>query len=231
MVHKKKNVPLYVQNILLFKNVEMCNSGQLKYYLRFLYRLGVAKNLKFSYIEKTSSLIPNLTLEENITLDIVAKNLGNGPKLSLSELIKKTNNAALNDLYLKIENPKCYPKEASSEMKKITLIIKALLMPVDYLFIDGPENDLGTPLFKSFLLALKYQLNNFERTAIVIPESYKLWHQYADKYILKKNESHNQFLVESSHSNYIKNIEEVGIKTEDGHLIFYNVEKLDKRSA
>lgn len=163
------------------------NQSQLKDFIHFIKYCGRRGPIKFKHIEERAELMSNLTLKENLLLDLGFRaEIG----LSLSEIFKKKNRPALASLIECISNEDIYPIKASQEDKKIVSLVKVLFERSDYLFLEKPtkylKEDSETKFFEAFFVSKE----KFNQTILITSDKRNLWLKYVNKLILKSQNGH-----------------------------------------
>ncbi|MCY4523535.1 MAG: hypothetical protein OXB84_02225, partial [Halobacteriovoraceae bacterium] len=155
------------EGILLFKAFLKKRHCKLKDFLNFLNFINVEKPIKFSYVDADATLFPNITLKENILLESISNSLANSKEFQLREFFKRKDNKHLAKLFEKIKKLDIPSHKADMESKKLTVIIKAFLQDVDYLFFESPEKHLSGENLKIFIRALKYHVKGPDKVALI----------------------------------------------------------------
>jgi hypothetical protein len=168
----------------------------LKDFINFLLSIGIKRPLRFSFVEKTGSLINSLTLKENILLDSTCSQKNISPDAYLSNYLKENGNLYLIRLFNKIGLIDLYPDKVSKEIQKITALIKGLLQNADYLFLESPEEYLSIPICELFVRALEFQAQITDRIVIINSPNDELWKPHISQ-IINQDENCNFHSTES----------------------------------
>ncbi|PIK15867.1 hypothetical protein [Halobacteriovorax sp. JY17] len=163
------------------------NQSQLKDFIHFIKYCGRRGPIRFKHIEERAELMANLTLKENLLLDLGMRENTNK---SISELLKKEERLALSKLMDCVKDENTYPADASTEDKKIISIIKILFHSSDYLFLEKPEKFLCEEKQKVFFDALFASKEKFNQTLLITSDHRNLWLQYVSKIVSKAPNGH-----------------------------------------
>ncbi|GEM_PF-5817984 len=163
------------------------NQSQLKDFIHFIKYCGRRGPIRFKHIEEKAELMSNLTLKENLLLDLGIRDNTNK---SISELLHKADHHALAKLMECIDDENTYPAKASTQDKKIISIIKILFHKCDYLFLEKPEKYLDESIQSIFFDALDASKEKFNQTILVTSEQRNLWNSHINKIICKGPNGH-----------------------------------------
>lgn len=193
------NLFLKRKELLLFSAHGEHNSCcQLKNFIHCLNLFEKRRPLRFAYAEAETLMMNHLTLKENILLDGVTNSLCMSKEFQLKRHLNKEGRPALVELFTKIGDIDLRPHEVSNETKKLTSLLKTLLKPSDYIFLERPELHLSENNLHIFIEALKEQLEKTEQTIFIHSLDEDLWAPYASKKILKGADGLIKVLLPSS---------------------------------
>lgn len=193
------NLFLKKKELLLFSSQEeqrFC--CQLKNFIHCLNLFEKQRPLRFAYAEAETLMMNHLSLKENVLLDGVMNSLCMSKEFQLKTHLDKEGRPALVKLYSKIGNLESRPNEVSSETRKLTSLLKTLLKPSDYIFLDRPELYLSEENLQIFIEALQEQLEKTEQTIFIHSLHEEIWIPYASKKILKGPDGLIKVLLPSS---------------------------------
>ncbi len=202
-----KNITLSKSDIIFFKGQsKLYQSTILKNFIHFLNSNKVKKPYKFSHIGREGALIPTLSIRENIHLDSVPNQLSTSKGMHLAELLKKTGNVHLLEMFNFIPELDLFPKEVSEQSRKIAALIKGMVQESDYLFLETPELYLKEEHLHIFLNAIHYQSQNLGQIVFVHSSNETLWKHHISKIVSRGDQ--NQFLVTPviNHANHSFNL-------------------------
>ncbi len=163
------------------------NQSQLKDFIHFIKYCGRRGAIRFKHIEENAELLGNLTLKENLLLDLGQRN---HTELKLCDLLEKEKRPKLAQLAKEIRNENSYPSQASFEDKKLISLIKVLLDKSEYLFLEKPEKNLSSKLQDLFFEALMASKEKYNQTIFITSEHRNLWQKYIDKIVTKSPSGH-----------------------------------------
>ena len=167
-------------HIYLFAGLETLNSSsKLNEFLSFLKFQKVNLPFKFSFVSSTASLIPEMTLNENILIDFTANSLTESKVNQFQEFLKLQGNRSLESLYQTIILPNEFPAQSDAQMNKVCSLIKSLLFEGQFIFLEEPETDLDPETLKLFTLALKEHLQGRALNVFIYTKNLPLWLPHA----------------------------------------------------
>jgi hypothetical protein len=137
----------------------LCTDNALKEMLQFLRSDSPGKSLQFSYVEAETSLLPHLTLWENLHVVFGGQNW--------KELITHLE-VDWQPLVMLIKNPDILAGEATSWDRLTISLIKATLIKSQNLLVDINEDQysqLNLMNFKKILMSISQQKNVYIATA------------------------------------------------------------------
>lgn len=162
-----------------FENMK--KGSPLKTFLYFLKRQRVTGPVRFSFIDSEGSLLPGLSLKENISLDCVSANVSSAKNFTLEDYLDRNTNKDLVELYNSISLPDDKPNDVDSRTRKTAALVKGLLQKSDYIFLEGPEKYLDEDTLKIFTRALIKGLSKNNQTLLLLSDQPKLWLPYVTK--------------------------------------------------
>jgi len=130
---------------------------------------------KFTYVAAKASLIPEMTLNQNILIDFSPNSLTESKDIQFQDFLKSQPNRALEDLYQKLESPHELPSQTNAQMKKLCTLIKSLLYEGQFIFLEEPELDLDQEILELFKHALKEQSQNNQMNIFIYSQNRALW--------------------------------------------------------
>ena len=163
------------------------NQSQLKEFIHFIKYCGRRGPIRFKHIEEGAELMANLTLKENLLLDL---GMRDKTDKTISEILKREERIALSKLMDCVKDENIYPSKASREDKKIISIIKILLHNSDYLFLEKPEKFLSESNQDVFFDALFASKEKFNQTLLITSDHRNLWLNHVNKIVSKGTNGH-----------------------------------------
>ena len=163
------------------------NQSQLKEFIHFIKYCGRRGPIRFRHIEEGAELMVNLTLRENLLLDLGVRDRNEN---SISDILKSEERIALSKLMDCVKDENMYPSQATKEDKKIISIIKILLHNSDYLFLEKPEKYLSQTNQKVFFDALFASKEKFDQTLLITSDHRNLWLDHVNKIVSKGTNGH-----------------------------------------
>ncbi|GEM_PF-1809978 len=169
--------------VLFDQKEEGPNTGlsALKNFLSFLKMQKAAQPLRFSFTDSEGSLLPALSLKENISLDSIPSTVSSTKKFTLEDYLGRMGNPFLIELYEKIELVEDLPYQVDSQTRKTAALVKGLLQKADFLFLDCPERYLDKQGLKIFTKALLHSLKEKKQTMLLMTEKPSYWTPYITK--------------------------------------------------
>lgn len=193
------NLFLRKKEVLLFSSHgEDASCCQLKNFIHCLNLFEKKRPLRFAYAEAETLMMNRLSLKENILLDGVLNSLCMTKEFQLKRHLDKEGRPCLVELYNKIGNIELKPDEATKEAKKLASLLKTLLKPSDYIFLERPELHLSDENLNIFIAALQEQIEKTEQTIFIHSLSEEIWTPYASKKIQKGSDGLIKVLLPSS---------------------------------
>ncbi|MCF8058424.1 MAG: hypothetical protein K9K67_03955 [Bacteriovoracaceae bacterium] len=171
-------------DIIFFDKLDVkANSGMsaLKNFLSFLKMQKASQPLRFSFTDSEGSLLPALSLKENISLDSIPSTVSSTKKFTLEDYLGRKGNPFLIELYEKIELVSDLPYQVDSQTRKTAALVKGLLQKADFLFLDCPERYLDKAGLKIFTKALIHSLKENKQTLLLMTDKPSYWTPYITK--------------------------------------------------
>ncbi len=167
-------------HIYLFSGYEpQHSSSKLNEFLSFLKFHKVNLPYKFSFVSSTASLIPEMTLNENILIDFTANSLTESKVNQFQEFLQLQNNRALESLYQTIILPNEFPAQSDAQMNKVCSLFKSLLFEGQFIFLEEPEKDLDSETLKIFIAAMKEHFKGRPHNIFIYSQNLPLWMPHA----------------------------------------------------
>lgn len=186
-------------DIFLFSQAENkeASGSSLNEFLQFLKFNRVSIPYKFTYVSAKDSLIPDLTLKQNLLLDYTIASLTEEKEVHFKNFLKNKANVYLEALYGMIVNINDIPSNATAEEIKIICLMKAIITEAPFIFLESPEKDLSFDAFKLFQKALQYQLKNQTQTVFITTPNESIWNHLISK---KVHRGENQAFIITDNS-------------------------------
>ncbi len=208
-------------DILLFPVSEKNYTGcQLKTFLSFLIGQGAGPAPRFSFMDSEGSLLPKLTLKENIYLDSIPSSLTNSKEIQLQRFMQKTGNTHLINFYQSIPLLDELPTKVDDQTRKMAALVKTLLQDSDYLLLDHPEKYLSQKNLELLIRALEFYAASSNKMILLSSPAIDSWGPYVTKLVYRHPDKSFEIrpVVHTASTNSIKS------KTKEslGHLSFRN---------
>lgn len=191
-----QEIALKPSNIILYQNEanqRFCGP-QLKNFLQFLKACHCKRPFRFSYLQKEMSLLPQLSVKENIQLDCIDPGLAKDKENKFDQLIKNIENQHLKFMLEQIGDLKQQVSQLTLENQKLASIVKALLKQnIEYLLIDKAEEGLSDKSREHFILAVAHICQNSNQKAIIHSNYHDLWLPISTHQVAKSSAYHYQF--------------------------------------
>lgn len=166
--------------IYLFEEaVTDVSSSKLNEFLAFLKFHKVGHPYKFSFVSEVASLIPEMTLNQNILIDFSPNSLTESKDVQFQEFLKCHENGSLEELYYTLELPHELPEHSNAQMKKVCSLIKSLLYEGEFIFFEAPETDLDAHTLELFINALKERVSGRKINVLISSKTPELWAPHA----------------------------------------------------
>jgi hypothetical protein len=195
-INFEENFEIY---LFTYENVDL-GPSKLNEFLSFLKFHKVGLPFKFSFVSKVASLIPEMTLNQNILIDFSPNSLTESKEVQFQEFLKDPKNRALEELYHTIALPHEMPGQSDAQMKKVCSLIKSLLYEGQFLFFEEPEIDLEPETLKLFTAALREHAKQRQMNIFVYSQNLPLWTPQSHKIVERKKDY--SFHVSSILRNY-----------------------------
>lgn len=164
------------QDIILFEGLSDTGAPScLKQFLSFLKMQSIPAPPRFAYVDSEGSLLPGLSLKENISLDSIPSTISSTAKFTLEDYLERLGNKHLVKLYQFIELTDDNPYQVDSRTRKIAALVKGLLQRTDYLFLENPEKYLTKEVLKVFKEAMLTQINGHKQTLLIKAHTLEEW--------------------------------------------------------
>jgi len=164
---------IFAKEISLFKVLSDHQSSkhsacQLREFINYLSFCKIKRPYRFDFVEADAFMIKDLSLRENLCLDLSLSNDQIANKhLDLDQLLGESSNKFLQDLYERLPMLDQMPEEIGPSARKLTALFKGLLRKSDYLFLDLPEMHVDRQVWEAFLVALQIKSQNHETKIFV----------------------------------------------------------------
>ena len=162
--------------------------SKLNEFLSFLKFHKVSLPFKFSFVSKEASLIPEMTLNENILIDFSPNSLTESKEVQFQEFLKDPKHRALEELYHTSALPHDLPGQSDAQMKKVCSLIKSLLYEGQFVFFEEPEIDLNPETLKLFTAALREHAKNRQMNIFIFSKDLPLWTPQSHKMVQRKTD-------------------------------------------
>lgn len=162
---------------------ETSGSSKLGEFLSFLKFNKVNLPYKFSFVSQEASLIPEMTLNQNILIDFTPNSLTESKEVQFQDFLKEPKNQSLEKLYHKLELPHEMPEHSNAQMKKICSLIKSLLYEGQFIFLEGPETELEAETLNLFISSLKTRVSEHKINVFIFSKDKSLWMPHAHKIV------------------------------------------------
>jgi hypothetical protein len=175
--------------IYLFTDNEVENNfSKLNEFLSFLKFNKVNLPYKFSYVGRGDSLIPEMTLNENILMDFSPDSLTEARELQFQEFLKQRPNQHLEKLYQKLAFPHELPDHSDAQMKRIAILIKSLIFEGQFIFLEEPEKDLDHECTELFICALKDHISRSKQNVFIYSSQLDLWTPHVHQHVKREKD-------------------------------------------
>lgn len=219
------NIP---KSDILFFDVGHYNvTSELKSFITYLKVEKAPVPLTFSHIEVSGELIKDLTIKENILLNI--KSFCDDENKDLKVLIEQTDNQHLLCLLNQIGDLDRLPSEVSSNKIKLAQIVKGLLKESKYIFIDMPEHNLMDFQLKSLAGAINFNRKMNNQT-IFLRTGAKQYFGEATKTITRKKDGHFELSIHTTSKNKLDHLTKKEINSE-GYFKFLKYQESKNEAA
>lgn len=175
--------------IYLFTDNELENNfSKLNEFLSFLKFNKVNLPYKFSYVGRGDSLIPEMTLNENIIMDFSPDSLTEAREFQFQEFLKQQPNRYLEKLYQKLAFLHESPNHSDAQMKRIALLIKSLIFEGQFIFLEEPEKDLDQECTDLFISALRDHISRSKQNVFIYSSQLDLWTPHVHQHVKREKD-------------------------------------------
>jgi hypothetical protein len=174
-INFEENFEIYLFN----DQATVQSSSRLNDFLAFLKFHKVGHPYKFSFVSEVASLIPEMTLNQNILIDFSPNSLTESKEVQFQDFLKISQNRALEELYYTLELPHELPEQSNAQMKKVCSLIKSLLYEGEFIFFEAPETDLTKDTLKLFINALKERVMGRKINVLISSKTPEMWIPHA----------------------------------------------------
>lgn len=171
-------------------------TSDLKTYLHFLSFQKVPRPYKFAHVLAEGSLISALSLKENILLNNSCIQLMHEKYDNLENKISKKENPFLLEILNLIGDLSVSPSEVCEEKKKLTALLKTLLRPADYLFLENPELNLSQKSLELVIQAMEHNSQNLGQITFITSPFIEIWSEIATKHV--KVDPSGKFIIQEA---------------------------------
>ncbi len=180
---------------------ENMSSSKLNEFLSFLKFHKVNMPYKFSFVSTSASLIPEMTLNQNILIDFSPNSLTESKEVQFQDFLKEQNNRSLESLYHTISLPHEFPNQSDAQMKKVCSLIKSLLSEGQFIFLEEPEVDLEEGTLELFISALKEHIKDRQMNVFIYSKNLPMWMPHSHKMVERTKDF--SFIVSPVSRNYL----------------------------
>ena len=170
-------------------------------FLSFLKFHKVALPYKFSFVSSQASLIPEMSLNQNLLIDFSPNSLTESKEVQFQDFLKLPENGPLEKLYKTIELPHMLPGQSDAQMKKVCSLIKSLLCEGQFIFLEEPELDLDAETLSLFIDALKNHVQKQQVNVFIYSQNLPMWMAHSQKMVERMKDF--TFLVSPVTTNYL----------------------------
>ena len=171
------------RDILLFQYTDKkVPRSHLRNFIQFLACAGVGGPgpFSFSHGDSEGTLLSNLTLRENIYLDLYW-NKFEDKSFCLKQFFADHDNRHLKEFFDKIPLLDEYPQNVDDQTRKMTSLLKTLLRPSGYLFLESPEKYLQGGNLDIFFKAVDCERWKSGLTVLIFSEQGESLREYVNK--------------------------------------------------
>ena len=170
------------RDILLFQYADKkVPYSHLKKFIQFLSCAGIgAPSFAFSHGDSEGFLISNLTLRENIYLDLFWNSFED-KNFCLKQFFANHDNRHLGEFFDKISLLDEYPENVDDQTRKMVSLLKTLLRPSAYLFLELPEKYLQNENLDIFFKAVDCERWKSGLTVLLYSEKGEILGEYVNK--------------------------------------------------
>ena len=218
------------RDILLFQYQDKrVPSSHLKNFIQFLSCAGIPRPFPFAHGDSEGALIGDLTLRENIHLDLFWNKLEE-KDFRLEKFFAEHDNRHLNEFFCKIPLLDEYPHNVDDQTRKMSALLKTLLRQPGHLLLDSPEKHLYPDNLEIFFKAVDCERWKLGMTVLVFSEKAHLLREYVNKDVFY---SENQKFVVVSRLASVADSKQVGGRmVRDGEgLLEFTFQKSSKKKV
>ncbi len=158
---------------------------QLRTFLSFLISQGEGNAPHFAFASAEGSLLPNLTLRENIYLDSIPSSFADSKEVQLQNLIQKTGNRDLLEFYQSIPSLDVLASEVDHRTRKVTTLVKVFLQDVNYWLLDRPGKYLDQKNIESLAKILEFYKKFSNKTILLAAQENSAWKSLTTTWVYK----------------------------------------------
>lgn len=191
------------------------SSTKLSEFLSFLKFNKASLPYKFSFVSREASLIPEMTLNQNLLIDFSPNSLTESKEVQFQDFLKLPENVAFEKLYKTMELPHVYPEHSDAQMKKVCTLIKALLCEGQFIFLEEPEVDLSPMTLSLFIIALKEHVRQHQVNVFIYSQNLAMWSPHSQKMVQRNKDFSFQVSQVTKNYLWIEEREKFYAKTEE----------------
>ncbi len=194
---KSKAGQLNHRDILLFDTESgLFPSNSVKQFFHFLKYSGIRGHIKFAHAHDQASLHKNINIRQNIIMESQTQDTFGLEEENFEAHLNKLSNKYLSRLIKRVFPLDRFPYQLNEEERKIAVLVKALLCPCDYIFLDSPEKNLNEGNLNIFKQSLIYESYYSNKTVLITSMEKDTWLDMATKVVYKTN--HFEFTCQSN---------------------------------
>ena len=163
-------------------------TNSLKEFIYFLKYQGHSV-IDFSYSNGEDTLHRNLNIKRNFELDAIPKSLIKDSENNLTDFLNDLENPYLKELISDLGDLSKTINELKPFEIKLASVIKAVLSPSYYIFLDSPEKSLTPETMSKLKNCIYYEANVEERVVLMKSDRRILWPDIVSN-IISKDEKH-----------------------------------------
>jgi ABC-type sugar transport system ATPase subunit len=183
-------------DIVYFSHREFLNNQALpclSSFVNYMNLIYKKKTLNFSYASKDGSLIKNISLINNMLLEVETNPFVKIDENYLYNILIKKENDPLLLLYRRIKKPMSRPSSISKEVYKLTSLIRAIIKDSDILFLDSPEEHLSQKAIALLKNAIYVEAKRNKKIVFIKTDKQPIWYSIMNKTLIK-NEMNKYFM-------------------------------------
>lgn len=166
------------KDILYFKKPDFKISGRfnfLKNFTTFLKLSGKKGPFKFTSANEDNSLHAKLNIKQNILLETIPDNFNGLNESNFEEYTKGIENKYLAKLIKRIYPLDRLPFQLNAEERKIAILVKSMLNPCDYVFLDSPDKNLNDGNLSILKQCLIYESCVMHKAIFITSDDDSIW--------------------------------------------------------